>query len=95
MDQWDQDFVDLVVPGHITIRRDGSGSFQFGAVEDEMDCRVANADGNAIPGFSWEGSDECDQANGRGWIGVNGKRMEGHIFFTLGADSEFTAGKTR
>ena len=95
MDQWDQDFVDLVEPGHITIRRDGSGSFQFGAVQGEMDCRVEKTDGHAILGFSWEGSDECDPASGRGWIRVAGKRMEGHIFFHLGDDSAFTAEKTR
>lgn len=95
MDEWDQDFVDLVVPGHIRIRRDGSGSFQFGAVQGEMDCRLEKSADNTILGFSWDGSDECDQASGRGWITVNGKRMEGRIFFHLGDDSNFTAEKTR
>lgn len=32
MDEWDQDFVDLVTPGYIEIRTDGTGSFQFGSV---------------------------------------------------------------
>ena len=43
MDAWDQDFVDLVVPGHFTIRKDGTGCFQFGAVQGEMDCRIEKA----------------------------------------------------
>lgn len=29
MDVWDQDYVDLVVPGYIEIEPDGQGSFQF------------------------------------------------------------------
>jgi hypothetical protein len=32
MEQWDQDFIDLVVPGYIAFREDHTGEFQFGAV---------------------------------------------------------------
>jgi hypothetical protein len=95
MDEWDQDFVDLAAPGYVKIQRDGSGSFQFGAVQGEMDCRVEKTAGSAILGFSWDGSDECDRATGRGWVRVNGKQMEGHIFFHLGDDSGFTAEKIK
>ena len=42
MEQWDQDFVDLVTTGHVTIRKDGTGGFQFGAVQGERE-----ADGRA------------------------------------------------
>ena len=95
MDEWDQDFVDLVVPGYVKIQKSGSGSFQFGAVQGEMDCRVEKTGDNTVLGFSWDGSDESEQVCGRGWIRVNGKQMEGHIFFHLGDDSRFTAEKTR
>jgi hypothetical protein len=95
MDEWDQDFVDLVVPGNFTIRKDGMGSFQFGAVQGEMDCRIEKTAADMVLGFSWNGSDECDPASGRGWVKVSGKQMEGHIFFHLGDDSAFTAKKTR
>ena len=44
MDQWDQEFVDLVVPGHVTIGKSGKGSFEFGAVEGEIDCRMRKTD---------------------------------------------------
>jgi hypothetical protein len=91
----DQDFVDLVVPGNITIRKDGTGSFQFGAVQGEMDCRVEETTADTVLGFSWDGSDECDPASGRGWVKVKGKQMEGHIFFHPGEDSGFTAKKAR
>lgn len=95
MDQWDQDFVDLVVPGHVTIRKDGTGSFQFGAVQGEMDCRIEKTGADVVLGFSWDGSDECDAASGRGWVKVNRDQMEGHIFFHLSDDSAFTAKKMK
>jgi hypothetical protein len=95
MDEWDQDFVDLVAPGYVKIQKDGSGTFQFAAVQGEMDCRFEKTADNTVLGFSWDGSDECDQASGRGWIRVNGKQMEGHIFFHPGDDSKFTAEKAR
>jgi hypothetical protein len=33
MEQWDQDYVDMVVPGHITFEAEGRGHFQFGCAE--------------------------------------------------------------
>jgi hypothetical protein len=39
MSGWDQDYVDLEVPGHITFETARSGTFQFGLVEAQMDCR--------------------------------------------------------
>ncbi len=33
MDQWDQDFVDSVAPGHITFGSGGRGRLCLGAVE--------------------------------------------------------------
>ena len=95
MDQWDQEFVYLVVPGYVTIRKDGTGSFQFGAVQGEMDCKIEYTGDQTILGFSWDGSDECDPASGRGWVRVDGKQMTGHIFFHLGDDSGFRAKKTK
>lgn len=43
MEAWDQDFVNMEVPGHFTFRKDGTGQFQFGLVQGEMDCRAENA----------------------------------------------------
>jgi len=95
MDQWDQDFVDLEVSGHVTIRKDGTGGFQFGAVQGEIDCRIDDSGGSHLLAFTWDGSDECDPASGRGWVKVDGKQMVGHLFFHLGDDSGFTAKKTK
>ena len=94
MDQWDQEFVDLVVPGHVTIRKNGKGSFQFGAVEGEMDCHIQKTDTHEQIEFTWDGFDECDPASGRGWVRVDGEEMSGHLFFQEGDDSGFKAKKT-
>jgi len=90
-DECDQDFVDLIATGHITIRKDGTGGFLFGAVQGEMDCRLEDVGGSPVLGFTWDGSDENDPASGRGWVKVDGKRMEGHLYFHLGDDSAFKA----
>lgn len=37
MEKWDQDYVNMEVPGHFTINKDGTGEFQFGLVQGEMD----------------------------------------------------------
>ena len=36
MSGWDQDYVDMDVPGHITFETARSGSFQFGLVQGQM-----------------------------------------------------------
>src|SRR3972149_8597226 len=94
MDQWDQDFVDLVVPGYVTIKKDGLGSFQFGAVQGEIDCRIERQFDGEVLSFTWEGEDECDPASGRGWARVDRNEMTGQIFFHLGDDSGFKAQST-
>lgn len=93
MEQWDQDYVDLVTTGHVTIRKNGTGGFQFGVVQGEMDCRMELAGSDQLLAFTWDGSDEFDPVSGRGWVKVNGKEMQGHLFIHLGDDSAFTAKK--
>jgi len=36
MEQWDQDFIDLVEPGYIAFKRGGTGEMVFGAVNEGM-----------------------------------------------------------
>ncbi len=40
MSDWDQDYVDMDVPGHITFGDGRSGNFQFGMVQGQMDCKL-------------------------------------------------------
>ena len=36
----DREFIDLEGPGHIMFAKGGNGSFHFGAVQGQRDCRV-------------------------------------------------------
>jgi hypothetical protein len=95
MEVWDQDFVDLEVPGHFTFEKDEMGYFQFGLVQGELDCRVESGDREPRIEFSWEGQDETDPACGRGWAEIEKDELRGRIFIHMGEDSEFRARKAR
>jgi hypothetical protein len=92
MDNWDQEAVDLVQAGFIGFDDDGLGELGFIAVTGELDCRDADRDGRPGVEFSWQGSDEGEDACGRGWAALNRDgTLEGHIYFHLGDDSAFRA----
>jgi hypothetical protein len=93
MEQWDQDFIDLVVPGYIAFREDHTGEFQFGAVHGYLDYRIEQYNDVERLEFSWEGEDEMDPASGRGWAIIKDGQLQGRIYFHAGDDSEFTAAK--
>ena len=93
MDAWDQDFIDLMVEGFIRFDKQRQGEFCFGAVEGFLDWRVENSGGKQRAEFTWDGSDEMDPANGRGWAEVDGQDLIGHIYFHLGENSGFKAQK--
>jgi hypothetical protein len=67
MDTWDQEFVDAEVEGYVRLDDGGSGEFQFGYVHGWMDYELTERDGRLAAEWSWEGNDETDEANGRGW----------------------------
>jgi hypothetical protein len=91
MELWDQDFVNMEVPGHFTFKEDDLGSFQFGAVTGETDCRTSHeADQHRID-FTWQGEDDMSPACGRGWAVITKDELHGRIFFHLGDDSGFRA----
>lgn len=89
MELWDQDFIDMEVPGHFTFEKEGLGNFQFGLVQDEMDCRF---EGNRVE-FSWFGNGEMEEASGRGWARIEHGELIGRILFHRGDESEFRAVK--
>jgi hypothetical protein len=89
MDQWDQEFIDEEVEGYFNFQRNGVGSFHFGYVRGEIDYRVATRDGKPCIEFTWDGNDEMDPAQGRGWAVVDGNELSGMIFFHQGDESEF------
>jgi len=89
---WDRQALDLVAPAFIQFDKNGMGRFGFIAVEGWMDCRHEERDGRPAVEFSWEGSDDCDHASGRGWAAVEEDgSLAGRIYFHLGDDSRFLA----
>ena len=94
MEVWDQDFVDLVVPGYIKFDKEFMGKFQFGAVVGHMDCRLETIGSESRIEFSWDGEDENDPATGRGWAAINDGQLFGRLFIHLGDDSWFKAVKS-
>lgn len=92
MSVWDRDAIDLLGPGFIEIKADGTGTFRFIAVDGYLDCRFDERDGQRIVEFSWDGHDEGDPVSGRGWArpAPDGS-LHGHIFFHMGDDSDFRA----
>ena len=70
-----------------------SGEFHFGYVHGHMDCRLTTRDGEPAVEWSWDGNDEMDPAQGRGWAVIRDGELHGMIFFHGGDDSEFVARK--
>jgi hypothetical protein len=79
MDAYDEDYFNMEVQAFITFREDDSGEFQFGLEGD---------DGFS---FTWEGSDEMEEASGSGWLELtSANELEGSSEFD-GGESEFKA----
>lgn len=92
MEAWDEDYFEMDGPAFIDVERRGLGSFKFGLVEGQIDCRFHIEAGDPVLDFSWEGRDENDAACGRGRALVDASgEMRGRIFIHLGEDSEFVA----
>lgn len=87
---WDQDYVNMEVPGHITFGTGRSGSFQFGLVQGQMDCRTDRRQDQRIE-FTWDGFDEGDELAGRGHAEIVDGELRGHLYIHLGDDSAFRA----
>jgi hypothetical protein len=95
MEQWDQDYIDLVVPGYIAFREDNQGEFQFGTVHGNLDYRVEPYQEPARLEFSWEGEAEMDPVSGRGWAMIQDGQLQGRLYFHEGDESGFVAQKER
>ena len=95
MSQWDQDFVDEEVEGYLEFGSNDLGSFQFGYVQGKIDYRTGVRDGKPSVEFSWDGHDESEAAQGRGWATLDGDEIIGMIYFHQGDESEFKAKKAK
>jgi hypothetical protein len=91
MSAWDEDFINAEVQGFIEFEEKGSGEFQFGYVRGGMECCLTTREGEPAVEWTWDGNDEMDPAQGRGWAVLKGDELHGMIFFHGGDDSEFVA----
>ena len=91
MEEWDQDYIDMEVPGYIRFEDNDSGEFQFGLVQGSMDCRVEPYADTERVEFTWEGSDEMDPVSGRGWAMIQANQLHSKLYFHDSDESSFTA----
>lgn len=91
MSAWDEDYIDEEEEGYFEFDDKDGGEFHFGYVHGHMDCRFTTRDGEPAVEWTWDGNDEMDPAQGRGWAVVKGNELHGMIFFHGGDDSEFVA----
>jgi hypothetical protein len=92
MEQWDLEFIDAEEEGCIEFDKAGQGDFQFGYVHGSMDCEISIGEGRQRVEFSWDGNNELDPANGRGWAIVEKDgSLFGQIIFHMGEKSWFKA----
>jgi hypothetical protein len=95
MSAWDEEYIDEEEEGFFEFDDKGGGEFHFGYVHGHMDCRLTTRDGEPTVEWTWDGNDEMDPAQGRGWAVVKGDELHGMIFFHGGGDdSEFVAKRT-
>ncbi len=86
MDEWDQDYVDLVEPGYFKFDSDNLGEFVFGTVHGTIDVRLSSTKPSLE--YSWEGSSEGDPCSGRGWFEFSTPNQgAGMIYIHCGDDS--------
>ena len=92
MDLWDREAFELLGPGYIEFRKDGTGSFRFIAVEGWMDCWAVQTDNGPGVEFGWSGNDKLDAPSGRATAVLRDDgTLAGHIYFHLGDDLGFRA----
>lgn len=91
MEQWDLDYIDMEIPGHITFKKDATGQVHFGCVDAGFNWIFNSSKSRAE--FTFSGFDEGDEVSGRGWAKVKGDRLDGWMAFHLGEKSGFVAVK--
>lgn len=91
MEMWAQDFVDEEEEGYFEFDDKDGGEFHFGYVHGQMGCRLTTRDGEPAVEWTWDGNDEMDPAQGRGWEVIKNEELHGRLFFHQGDDSGFVA----
>ncbi len=53
----------------------------------DLTIHLGERDGKPAVEFTWDGHDEMDPAQGRGWMVLDGNELTGRLFIHLGDDS--------
>jgi hypothetical protein len=93
MEQWEQDFVDEEEEGYFEFDDKGWVSFHFGYVHVTIAGRLTTKDAEPAIERTWDGNDEMNPAQGRGWAVIKDGDLHGMIFFHGGDESGFVAKK--
>jgi hypothetical protein len=96
MKMWREDYFNMENQAYIEITPQNGGEFQFGLVTGSIDGDLEDNNGKERFAFTWDGSDEMDEASGSGWLQLSSKdQAEGLIKFHGGDQSTFKAHKAR
>lgn len=92
MEVWNEEYFNMEVQAFVNVLENGSGEFQFGLVRGYMDGEIVEEEKTTRIEFTWEGSDECDEAFGSGWLKLKeANTLEGCIEFHHSDSSLFLA----
>lgn len=92
MENWDEDYFNMEVQAYIEIDQRGSGDFQFGLVTGQIDGEIVKDESGEKLEFTWDGSDENDEASGSGWLRLKDKNtLAGKFKLHQGDSSLFSA----
>jgi hypothetical protein len=92
MELWAKDDIDLLGPAEIVIGARGNGTFRFIAVVGELAWRSGKRGRAEALVFTWEGTDDMDDASGSGWVRLTrAGEIVGSIAFHAGDESGFKA----
>ena len=88
MDGWDQKAIDLVEPGYLQFDSQSTGSLHFICIYADISYALS---GNKKAIFSFQGDEESNNINGRGWATIKNNELHGHIYINHGDESGFIA----
>jgi hypothetical protein len=85
---FDRGYLNLAGPAFIELDGEGGGEFAWGALTATLHCGFT-------PGgvdFTWESSDEMDEASGEGWADLaEDGSLSGEISYRNGDETSFKA----
>ncbi len=95
MTEWDRDDIDEEVRGYFEFDAKDSGDFHLAYVQGQLDYRLGERNGKPAVEFSWDGHDEMDPVQGRGWLVLDGDKLKGMFCFDDGDDSGIVLKRTK